>query len=557
MKNKLNISSYLAFFFTLITTFSLGEIFYNSIDGTDFYRYFRYIEYFNGEIDSPSREQGLFYFWYIYLFIDLYEQFYLADKWEFIYSSAIQMGNFTLYLVGLTGLFKFLKLRNISTHKIFLSFSFLNLFPPLFGGRLIMKPEILAFALMPWVMFGIAKYFRDKKLFYLLSTTPLLTLIATSKGTVFVITSLALLFIFYKNIREISFSHIFSSITFFLIMTYLVYVENLQINNVSMISHPEESSYLYRASFSFLYNINFGDLIANPFRNTHADSFIGITLIDLFGDYFNRYWDHERSLFSQNRIDLVSYIEHPRRNLSVLLSLIFIVLSFVRSKNYQNNNLKIIYIVGTITLLLTSLGLFGLHFNPNKGDTVKTHYYFFLLAISFVFININYLNKVKPKTQYLSLFVFFIFFLFIIGFPKNFDGEFNSKLADKTSTTVSCRYLENYIENLTNLDVVCLSKTVATCGFFAEYNLPKKHEDGYLIFQEDESFINRNLTDKDGNSVTVRGYAECLHYLEGGFQNSEVVSREDRSPASNKYVFYLNIISIMYLFSIKREKNNV
>ena len=101
---------------------------------------------------------------------------------------------------------------------------------------------------------------------------------------------------------------------------------------------------------------------------------------------------------------------------------------------------------------------------------------------------------------------------------------------------------------------MCLSKTVATCGFFTEYNLPKQHEDGYLIFQEDESFINRNLTDKDGNSVTVRGYAECLHYLEGGFQNSEVMSKEDRSPASNKYVFYLNIISIMYLFSIKREK---
>ena len=99
-----------------------------------------------------------------------------------------------------------------------------------------------------------------------------------------------------------------------------------------MISHPEESSYLYRASASFLYNINFGDLINNPFRNTHADSFIGITLIDLFGDYFNRYWDHERSLFSQNRIDLISFVEHPRRILSILLSIVFIVLSFVRSK---------------------------------------------------------------------------------------------------------------------------------------------------------------------------------------------------------------------------------
>ena len=557
MKIKLNVFAFLTFFFTLITTFSLGEILYNSIDGTDFYRYFRYIEYFNGEIDSPSREQGLFYFWYIYLFIDFYEQFYLADKWEFIYSSAIQMGNFTLYLVGLVGLFQFLKLKNFSTHKILISFSFLNLFPPVFGGRLIMKPEILAFTLMPWIIFGISKYLKNKKLFYLLSTTPLLALIATSKGTVFVITAFALLFIFYKNLKEISVSHILSSTALFFLMSYLVFIENLEINNVSMISHPEESSYLYRASASFLYNINFGDLINNPFRNTHADSFIGITLIDLFGDYFNRYWDHERSLFFQNRVDLISFVEHPRRILSILLSFVFIVLSFVRSRNNKNINLKIIYLVGIVVLLLTSLGLFGLHFNPNKGDTVKTHYYFFLLAISFVFIIINYLNKVNSYNQYFSLLMFFIFFLFIVGFPKNFDGEFNSKLADKTPTTISCRYLGNYIEKLTNLDVECLTKTVATCGFFTEYNLPKQHEDGYLIFQEDELFKNTNLTDKDGNSVTVRGYAECLHYLEGGFQKSEVMNKENRSPASNKIVFYLNIFSIVYLFSTKREKNNV
>lgn len=78
-----------------------------------------------------------------------------------------------------------------------------------------------------------------------------------------------------------------------------------------------------------------------------------------------------------------------------------------------------------------------------------------------------------------------------------------------------------------------------------------------LIFQEDEFFNNTNLTDKDGNSVTVRGYAECLHYLEGGFKKSEVMNIENRSPASNKIVFYLNIFSIVYLFSTKREKNNV
>ena len=69
LKQKLKIFSIFSFFFSLIFTFTVGEIFYNSIDGTDFYRYFRYIEYFNGTIETTSREQGLFYFWIISLLL--------------------------------------------------------------------------------------------------------------------------------------------------------------------------------------------------------------------------------------------------------------------------------------------------------------------------------------------------------------------------------------------------------------------------------------------------------------------------------------------------------
>mgnify|MGYP001375190725 FL=1 len=129
LKDKLKIFSIFSFFFSLVFTFSIGEIFYNSIDGTDFYRYFRYIEYFDGTIESPSREQGLFYFWFISLFIDSYDQFYVADKWEYIYSSAIQLGNFVLYLVGLLGLFLFMRIKRINVTQILLALTFLNIFP--------------------------------------------------------------------------------------------------------------------------------------------------------------------------------------------------------------------------------------------------------------------------------------------------------------------------------------------------------------------------------------------------------------------------------------------
>ena len=66
VRNSLTLITFLT---SLILSHSVGEIFYNSIDGTDFYRYFRYIEYFMGEIENTTREQGLFYFWIISLFI--------------------------------------------------------------------------------------------------------------------------------------------------------------------------------------------------------------------------------------------------------------------------------------------------------------------------------------------------------------------------------------------------------------------------------------------------------------------------------------------------------
>ena len=70
------LSSFILFLITLFASYSLGEIFYNSIDGTDFYRYFKYIEYFRGDIDSPSREQGVFYFWIIALIIEVLKIFF-------------------------------------------------------------------------------------------------------------------------------------------------------------------------------------------------------------------------------------------------------------------------------------------------------------------------------------------------------------------------------------------------------------------------------------------------------------------------------------------------
>ena len=156
------LSSFIFFLVTLFTSYSLGEIFYNSIDGTDFYRYFKYIEYFRGDIDSPSREQGVFYFWIIAILVESSQNFFLPDKWEYIYSTAIQLGNFILYLIGIIGFMLLMRLKKIDWEDIFLTLSVLNFLPPVIGGRLIMKPEILGFALLPWVILSLFNYFDNK-----------------------------------------------------------------------------------------------------------------------------------------------------------------------------------------------------------------------------------------------------------------------------------------------------------------------------------------------------------------------------------------------------------
>lgn len=546
--------SVIFFLSSLVVSYSLGELFYNSIDGTDFYRYFRYIEYFEGSIETPSREQGLFYFMYISFFIEAAQAFYVPDLWEFTYSTAIQAGNFILYLFGLLGLYFWLINKKIDKNNLLLSFSMLNFFPPLFGGRLIMKPEILAFAFIPWILIGLDRYFENKKLINFLLVVPLLAVLATSKGTIAFLILSSLLYIYFKFIKEIKIFDIAITLLFFIGFSLLLYFENLNINSVSLLFHPELDQYLYRAPLNFLYNININNLVINPFRNQHANSLIGITLLDIFGDYFNRYWDHSRSLFVLNRKDLFSFLPHPRRNIGILLSIVFVSSSLLFKKKSPLKKYKRLYLIGIFVLALTSLGFFGLHFNPSKGDTLKTHYYFYLLSISFLILAIEYLSGKKYIVKITTVTAFFLVSIFIYGFPKDYNSEYLSLISNKLPTTISCKLTSIYFDAISEYETKCLSREVATCGYYQQYSKPLEHEDGYLIFQNDKFFIPTNLKDDSGYVVTVNGYAECLNYVQGGYYRNNDKYLEDRTPFANNLMLYLSLTSILGLLITKNKK---
>ena len=250
-----------------------------------------------------------------------------------------------------------------------------------------------------------------------------------------------------------------------------------------------------------------------------------------------------------DRVNLFDFLAHPRRNFSVILSTLFVISSF-----WKINRFKIIYLVGTIVLTSTSLGLFGLHFNPEKGDTLKTHYYFFLLAISFIFILLDLFKSKDFWRNYAKAVSLIAVFLFIFGFPKNYTENSQNVILEKIPTTISCNYIKPYFNTIFSVDIQCLDKEMAICGNLENYNLPKMHQDGYLIFQPDKDYSPKNLIDGSGNPVTVNGFAECIHYVDGGFYPNNGFFEIDRTPKVNNSFIYLCIISIIGIIYNRSEK---
>ena len=419
----------LIFNFTLIISFILGVLFYNSTNGTDFVRYNRYFEYFLGNAEYTSREQGVFYFWSIFKLAEIPTFFFESISIETLFNPAIQITNFTYYLIGTYGFFKLLSFHNFKKSDIYIVLTFLNVFPPLFGARLIMKPEIMAFAVLPWLIYLTQTYLKTKKPSYLIYLMPFFIVGLSAKAFITGSIGLLLLFIFFPKLKEFNFKELMYFTSILLVLLALVFYNDFRINNVGFISHELVAQYNYKAPLSFLYHIDINTLINNPYRDNLNDSFISILLLDMFGDYFERYWDHSRSLFMQDRFELDNLnLNLLRKQIASLMSFTFLFLSFKNIKNKEFRLYKFSYLIGIFLILMTSLGVFGTYFNPDKADTVKTHYYSFLLALSFIFVVMELIKNKKNSQKYSIFAIYLLLILFIFGFPKSLSYDFKFQI---------------------------------------------------------------------------------------------------------------------------------
>lgn len=453
--NLKNILYKVIFYISICITFIFGLLLYDSTTGLDFQIYFPSVSFFMGGNNAVYDPQGTLYFSLVSIFVEnIIEINYFPLRTSI--NLAIQSINFIFFGIGLIGLFKLLKINNFSKTNIYLTLTILCYFPPTLYMRLTMKPEVLAFALFPWLIFSIKLFFRLRSFSTLFFSVSIFSLVVTLKASVTGMVLLCLFILFFQRIKE---NH-FQNIGFYLsgvLCSFLIFYENFKLfgiwffeKNLKIENFKYASSFSdwnYRAPLNFFYNINFIDLYENPFKYIHSDSMISITLLDTLADYFGYFWNHKEitNLIAFNRVEFTENFliqNFLPMYISITFTLIFYFISifaiFLRLNKWEYLTFPFI---GLFILTLSSLGFPSNNFNPETGDTFKVHYYSFLIIISFGFLISIITTKLK-KIDFLALLIIPLF-LVTMGFPKHFDTEYTDNINLKLKTFGICS--ENFL----------------------------------------------------------------------------------------------------------------
>ena len=510
----------------LISLFWLKEInflFYDTLESPDIDKYVVYLEhFFNNSV--TNKEHGLMYY---YLQSLNYSIFYSEfNNFELYIHKSIQQVNFYIFFFGLAGYYKLLRLLKFSANTTLVTLIFLNFFPPSISMRLVFKPEILAFALLPWIIFLFELFINDRKIVYLYISIPLIVSALTIKGNVLVIIAVYLFFTYLKIVLMIQMKHTLLLLSLFFISLTVITLENNKSNGKNILDIQSgstiESNYDYKASPSVVYKTNMYQLITSPIKHNHADSFIGITLLETTGDYFDLYWDNDATEYLKNRKILLTYeqsneIKGPvyneiDSNITVFqqrstdvylyesLGIFISIILFFNLIRYSLNNSKyrkylLAIFFGMGVLLFHSItGIPKNNFDPLVGDTFKPLYYSFVFLFSFAFLIALLLEEKFYRIIYIGFYCLLI--IFILGFPKNDNFVGNIEMAQKIQTSQFC-FIEKaiYLENSEFENIQCKNQINAS-----------PENDKYQIYQND-------INHKPLNLLFILFNISCVIYL--------------------------------------------
>ena len=194
-----------------------------------------FLEFNYGAVSQPQSEQG-FIFYDLHSYYFYIKNFNFTSETFFIYiSKSIQEMNFILFIIGSIGVYRLLKIFNYNKTQILTSLILINFLPISVAQRMVFKPEILAFALMPWLFFTLEKFIITKKIKLLFISIPFYVSLATQKGSIFVMLSL-FIFIFYFSrifiyLSKNNMKHFFLLLIIILSTLLMAVNENNNLNN--------------------------------------------------------------------------------------------------------------------------------------------------------------------------------------------------------------------------------------------------------------------------------------------------------------------------------------
>ena len=476
----------LFFLISLAWLKEINYLFYETLESPDFQKYSIYLQHFFLE-EQTNKEHGLMY----YYLQSLNYSFFYGDlnNFNFNIHKSIQNVNYYIFLFGLMGYYLLLRFFKFSKKTILITFIFVNFFPPSIAMRLVLKPEILAFALLPWIVYLLEKFKQDNKIVYLYSAIPLIVSSITLKGNILVIFSVYFLIMYGGIFFNLSLKNAILLVLTTLLSFSLLTFENNLANGKSILDIQSgsaiEENYDFKAPISVIYNLDLYELVSNPNKHNHADSFIGITLLETTGDYFDLYWDNDSTNYLKNRKDVVNTIEsneikspeidfdnfslsvykqrnsdrYSRNSLGLLVSIFmyfYLIKSVLLDKKYRKF-LIFAFIAMGVLLFHSITGIPKNNFDPLVGDTFKPLYYSFALLFSIIFL---IATKIRQQAlHFWQILIYCLIIVFILGFPKYYDYEVQVSLAQKVESSIYCNIEKNiYLQQSDFEDISCINE---------------------------------------------------------------------------------------------------
>ena len=488
LKNPTLVFCKLLFYFSFYYSSVLLYLTLDIVQSPDFQKYYQYFEYYSGTIEKTNLEQGNLYFFSNYFFSFIISRFELAITLNELFNLSIHLTNSLIFLIGCKGLAKYLSKHQYSSINTYIVLSIICIMPSTVELRSTLKPEILVYALMGWILYYLHVYSLDKSLRSVLYLVILSSILITSKAsTAFILGVVLLLEIFVNHKKIISRSLLMPMILFLLFSSSLAF-ENYIHNGLHINQTVHNKNYDNVVSLEFFTEFESADFIDNPNRYFFYDSFSGIILFDTFNDFFNLYWNAEYTELNNSRKqffkivkndDLLvpvgitfdienkvftfsgkfdtnwddpNYIDELRMRSSFYVSALFYFLIIILSIFKKDKRVGMISpYIGVLAVSLSSLGYFGTNnYDPLVSDTFKTYYFSFLIVLSFSIILSEILStNIFRKTLIL---VTPLLFLFYLGFPMDYGEQKEIDIIYKNTLLPTCTINTPVVNVLLNIE---------------------------------------------------------------------------------------------------------